>query len=484
MPLAKVAVVEAGEPDGERPEPFACVTASYAVAGGATAESAQFVLGLEHPTGAADALDAVVRTMARGERAVAQGGGRRVAVALHSWAGPHDLTLDGCGGALKLRVPPAVPGVHAGCVPLDAVTVVCESAEALSGAMPDALGELCAGAPVTFCTDRDGPCEGLDLAVQSLHPGEAADFVLREGGAVVRLRLRLEAVARRRAAEWALPQLLDLMTGRRKAGNAQFAQGGYGRAVRIYSAALGSVGEEDEAGLPDDAPALAELRAEQLACHLNIAACLLKLGEHSRAVQACEVALAIDPDNAKGLYRRGCARSALAEYAAAERDLQRAAALGGGRAATDALRVLRERRAAADAEDRCAFAGMFDADRYGPEDALVPAPPPAPPAVRELHEPPAELRAAARRCPGGRRTTFEPAFDPYIPGDWNTAQCYHCEYVLGQHPAGDREHQGWEPPEGPSPLAYGLALAAKVPEGEARTLAWRDYFNGAFRSLV
>ncbi|CAG4938177.1 unnamed protein product [Parnassius apollo] len=61
-----------------------------------------------------------------------------------------------------------------------------------------------------------------------------------------------------------------------------------------------------------------------LQCHLNLAACYSKLGDHRACVKFCTEVLEIDPTNEKALYRRGQANFALKNYEAALEDLKQA----------------------------------------------------------------------------------------------------------------------------------------------------------------
>ena len=54
-----------------------------------------------------------------------------------------------------------------------------------------------------------------------------------------------------------------------------------------------------------------ELAALRCDCHVNAAACLLKLKDFESAAAHCEDALAIKPDHKKALFRLGLAYEAL-----------------------------------------------------------------------------------------------------------------------------------------------------------------------------
>lgn len=59
-------------------------------------------------------------------------------------------------------------------------------------------------------------------------------------------------------------------------------------------------------------------------CHLNIAACLIKLKRYEEAIAQCTIVLAEDQNNVKALFRRGKARSELGQTDAAREDFLKA----------------------------------------------------------------------------------------------------------------------------------------------------------------
>lgn len=64
-----------------------------------------------------------------------------------------------------------------------------------------------------------------------------------------------------------------------------------------------------------------------LAAHLNLAMSYLKCSEYTEAVKQCDSALEIDPNNEKGLFRRGQARFGQKEYDKAKVDFSAVLAL-------------------------------------------------------------------------------------------------------------------------------------------------------------
>ncbi|KAM0943649.1 putative peptidylprolyl isomerase [Dioscorea sansibarensis] len=59
-------------------------------------------------------------------------------------------------------------------------------------------------------------------------------------------------------------------------------------------------------------------------CHLNMAACLIKLRRYEEAIAQCSIVLSEDENNVKALFRRGKARAELGQTDAAREDFQKA----------------------------------------------------------------------------------------------------------------------------------------------------------------
>ncbi|KAL6068026.1 Peptidyl-prolyl cis-trans isomerase D [Balamuthia mandrillaris] len=119
--------------------------------------------------------------------------------------------------------------------------------------------------------------------------------------------------------------MLEVANAVRSIGNNYFKEKDYQNAVKKYDKALryltegrtGVATEEERTGLNEST----------LSCYLNKAACNLQLKHYAAVVADCTNALAIDPQNVKGLYRRGQARCGLKEWTEAKKDLAEAAKL-------------------------------------------------------------------------------------------------------------------------------------------------------------
>ncbi|KAL8170642.1 hypothetical protein V2J09_022446 [Rumex salicifolius] len=100
--------------------------------------------------------------------------------------------------------------------------------------------------------------------------------------------------------------------------------------------------------------------AVQNPCHLNMAACMIKLMRYEDAIMHCGIVLAEDGNNVKALYRRGKARAELGQTEPARQDLQKARKLApGDKAISKELRLLAEDDKAVYQKQKEIYKGLF-----------------------------------------------------------------------------------------------------------------------------
>lgn len=95
-------------------------------------------------------------------------------------------------------------------------------------------------------------------------------------------------------------------------GTNYFQKGKFEMAAKLYQKVISYLQPETESEME---PTNTEKRnALLLAGYLNLAACYLKMERYGDVIEHCEKALAIEPNNPKGFFRRGKAYLALQEY--------------------------------------------------------------------------------------------------------------------------------------------------------------------------
>ncbi|KFB35828.1 hypothetical protein ZHAS_00002757 [Anopheles sinensis] len=125
---------------------------------------------------------------------------------------------------------------------------------------------------------------------------------------------------------FSVDEVLQYLTAIRNVGNRYFKQKQYVPANRRYKKAeryynfFNNQFNKQHPRAPEPNVALEQF---QLLNCLNQAAVQLQLKEYSNVVRSCNAALAIDPENAKALYRRGMAHNELRNYENALNDLGR-----------------------------------------------------------------------------------------------------------------------------------------------------------------
>jgi len=101
-------------------------------------------------------------------------------------------------------------------------------------------------------------------------------------------------------------------------------------------------------------------RGLMLVAHLNLAMCHLKVGASYEAMQACDEALKLEPNNEKGLFRRGSAHINLQNFDLALSDFKAVLAVDPqNKAAQGQVAQAVRRQKAALEREKSTYAGMF-----------------------------------------------------------------------------------------------------------------------------
>nr|GEV99139.1 peptidyl-prolyl cis-trans isomerase FKBP42 [Tanacetum cinerariifolium] len=128
---------------------------------------------------------------------------------------------------------------------------------------------------------------------------------------------------------------------RRMDGNTLFKEEKLEEAMQQYEMAIAYMGDDFMFQLFGKYQDMA--LAVKNPCHLNIAACLIKLKRYEEAIAQCTIVLAEDQNNVKALFRRGKAKSELGQTDAAREDFLKARKFAPeDKAISKELRVLAE----------------------------------------------------------------------------------------------------------------------------------------------
>jgi tetratricopeptide (TPR) repeat protein len=157
-----------------------------------------------------------------------------------------------------------------------------------------------------------------------------------------------------------------------KAGDLKGAFAEYSKAVGIIDAAIEEEAkeydwddfsdDEDEKQKKDHRPKM-DPRSQRVmvSCSLNAALCAFRLKDFAACVRYASVAVYVEPENVKGLFRRGKGNTALAEYKRAKEDLLKAKTLDpDNREVIRALHALAGKKLEDKGKAKQKFGGAFD----------------------------------------------------------------------------------------------------------------------------
>ncbi|KAI0492840.1 hypothetical protein KFK09_027116 [Dendrobium nobile] len=145
---------------------------------------------------------------------------------------------------------------------------------------------------------------------------------------------------------------------RKMDGNALFKEEKLEEAMQQYEMAIAYMGDDFMFQL------FGKFRDMALAvknpCHLNMAACLIKLTRYEEAIGQCSIVLTEDENNVKALFRRGKARAELGQTDAAREDFEKAKKIAPqDKAIARELRLIAEHEKAVYQKQKELYKGIF-----------------------------------------------------------------------------------------------------------------------------
>lgn len=213
---------------------------------------------------------------------------------------------------------------------------------------------------------------GVEKAITAMEQGEEALFIIKSkygfgnvgnakynipGGATLQYKIKLTAFEKAKESwEMNTVEKLEQSIIVKEKGTQYFKEGKYKQASVQYRRIVSWL--EHESGLsPEDE---SKAKALQLAAHLNLAMCFLKLQEPNQALENCDKALELDGSNEKALFRRGEALFGMKEFDKARDDFQRVLQLYPANKAAKSQVVLCQKRIKEQHEkDKRIYANMF-----------------------------------------------------------------------------------------------------------------------------
>ncbi|CAM6012542.1 unnamed protein product [Sphagnum balticum] len=222
--------------------------------------------------------------------------------------------------------------------------------------------------------------KGLAIGVASMNAGESALFHVghelaygKEGSfsfpnvppmADVIYEVELvgfeQAREGRPRGEMTVEERIEAADRRKVDGNELFKEGKIAAAMQQYEMALAFMGDDFMFQLFGKYRDMAN--AVKNPCHLNLAACLLKLHRFEEVIAHCTVVLTEDEDNSKALFRRGKARLELGQTDTAKLDFEKVQKLvPEDKAVVRELRVIAQQEREVYLKQKEMYKGLFKA---------------------------------------------------------------------------------------------------------------------------
>ncbi|KAM3201450.1 peptidyl-prolyl cis-trans isomerase PASTICCINO1 isoform X1 [Capsicum annuum] len=190
------------------------------------------------------------------------------------------------------------------------------------------------GQPLEFSSGEGLVPQGFEMSVRLMLPGEVSlvtcppDYAydkferpanVPEGAYV---QWEIELLDFNTPKDWtgfSFQEIMDDVEKIKGTGNRLFKEGKFELAKAKYEKVL----REFNHVHPQDDEEGKEFANTRNLLHLNVAACLLKLGEHKKSIEACNKVLDANPVHVKALYRRGMAYMASGDFEEARADFNK-----------------------------------------------------------------------------------------------------------------------------------------------------------------
>lgn len=213
---------------------------------------------------------------------------------------------------------------------------------------------------------------GVEKAIMAMEQGEEAVFTIKPkygfgnagnakfnipGGATLQYKIKLTAFEKAKES-WEMNALekLEQSSIVKEKGTQYFKEGKYKQALVQYKRIVSWL--EHESGLLEEDEKKA--KALQLAAHLNLAMCFLKLQEPNKALEHCDKSMELDASNEKALFRRGEALFGMNEFEKARDDFQKVLQLyPANKAAKNQVLLCQKRIKEQHEKDKRIYANMF-----------------------------------------------------------------------------------------------------------------------------
>ncbi|CAN4126870.1 unnamed protein product [Withania somnifera] len=229
------------------------------------------------------------------------------------------------------------------------------------------------GQPLEFSSGEGLVPLGFEMSVRLMLPGEASlvtcppDYAydkferpanIPEGAYV---QWEIELLDFNTPKDWtgfSFREIMDDVEKIKNTGNRLFKEEKYELAKAKYEKVL----REFNHVHPQDDEEGKEFANTRNLLHLNVAACLLKLGEHKKSIEACNKVLDANPVHVKALYRRGMAYMACGDFEEARADFSKMMSIdkSSEASAKAALLKLKKEEQEVERKVRKQFKGLFD----------------------------------------------------------------------------------------------------------------------------